>query len=261
MSGLAEFCQKAVWTAEVSIPGLRTVKRYAQDVLASVARKPFRSDFLGLRHFEPPKLILDVGAYRGQSILAFRALAPDAQIVGVEANPVLAKLLEYKLRSDVQIINAAISDRRERRSFYVPFYRDVCLDMLGAMDYNEAAGWANQRRYFFFDPKRIKVETHTIDCVTVDSLGLSPSLVKLTIQQHELTALRGATETIARCRPIIMSAWPQADVCDYLSQFGYRHYGYKNGYFVPRLRRYMGWFLLDEHEAAMMPRRIRSPHP
>lgn len=46
--------------------------------------------------------------------------------------------------------------------------------------------------------------------VTLDSLGLSPALIKWDIEGHEVRALRGARGTIMRCHPIMVievNAW------------------------------------------------------
>lgn len=43
----------------------------------------------------------------------------------------------------------------------------------------------------------------TLDCTTIDDLGISPSFMKLHLEGMELSALQGAAKTVARHRPII----------------------------------------------------------
>ena len=43
-----------------------------------------------------------------------------------------------------------------------------------------------------------------IKVITLDSLGLAPSLIKMDVEGHEVKALRGALLTILRCRPIMV---------------------------------------------------------
>ena len=43
-----------------------------------------------------------------------------------------------------------------------------------------------------------------VKVITLDSLGLSPALIKWDIEGHEVLALRGARGTIMRCRPIMV---------------------------------------------------------
>lgn len=42
-----------------------------------------------------------------------------------------------------------------------------------------------------------------VGVTTLDSFGLSPSLIKIDVEGHELAVLQGAVETIARCSPIL----------------------------------------------------------
>jgi FkbM family methyltransferase len=65
---------------------------------------------------------------------------------------------------------------------------------------------------------------------TIDSLGLEPDCIWLDIEGYELKALKGARETIERCRPVVcveekgLSAVygerPE-DLSNWLGQFGY----------------------------------------
>jgi FkbM family methyltransferase len=71
--------------------------------------------------------------------------------------------------------------------------------------------------------------------ITIDSLNLDTcDLIHLDIEGYELFALRGAAKTIARCKPTIILEsvdnnikfnYTDADVIDFLSQFGYKVVG------------------------------------
>src|SRR6266516_2032153 len=67
--------------------------------------------------------ILDCGAYIGVSVLYFKKLYTQAKIVAFEPNPDTFRLLELNIKqnnmSDVQLVNAALSDSIGEIDFYV----------------------------------------------------------------------------------------------------------------------------------------------
>jgi len=50
----------------------------------------------------------------------------------------------------------------------------------------------------------VRVDDDGIPVTTIDTLDLSPSLIWLDIEGHELEALKGAQRTLARCSPTII---------------------------------------------------------
>src|SRR5690606_11274694 len=60
-------------------------------------------------------------------------------------------------------------------------------------------------------------------CLAVDSLDL-PSrvrLIKMDVEGHEISALKGAEKLLQRDRPILIVEGDSAEVADYLQGFGY----------------------------------------
>jgi FkbM family methyltransferase len=58
---------------------------------------------------------------------------------------------------------------------------------------------------FFDDEYKAMSGLEEVDLITIDSLNLpSVGLIKLDIQGSELIALKGAAETIQRCRPVVL---------------------------------------------------------
>jgi FkbM family methyltransferase len=66
--------------------------------------------------------ILDCGSNYGTSIAYFKALYPDAKIIGIEPDPEIFKLLSSNIQKlqykDVQLINKAVSTSTESIDFY-----------------------------------------------------------------------------------------------------------------------------------------------
>jgi hypothetical protein len=79
-----------------------------------------------------------------------------------------------------------------------------------------------------------------VACKPLDYYGLEDvGFLKIDVEGHELAVLRGATETISRSYPsILVEAEDRhrpgtvADVCEYLSLFGYGRMILRNGQLV-----------------------------
>ncbi len=65
-----------------------------------------------------------------------------------------------------------------------------------------------------------------VPCVRIDGLGLNPDLIYLDVEGGERDALLGASETIARCRPVIgIEVKFGSEALDLLKGWGYREIG------------------------------------
>jgi FkbM family methyltransferase len=244
--------KKALRTAQVQFPALVEAKFAFHHHFFKSTGMLYKSDYGGLRHFDlAGKLLLDVGANRGQSIVAFKNAVKSPRIIAFEPNPRLAANLVERYRDDpdVSVLDLALCAVEREFTLHIPYYRDFMLDGLASLKLEEARDWPNAERFYFFNPRKVAIETCHVKGRPLDSLGLRPTLIKLHIQRSEIEALSGAEETLKASRPIIMSAWPWPALVDYLAERGYSYYGYVGGRFVPRHRSYMNWFLLDEHKA------------
>lgn len=61
-----------------------------------------------------------------------------------------------------------------------------------------------------------------IPAITVDSLGLSPSFIKIDVEGHEREVLEGAKETLLRSRPALLVEVIHSEVIPFLSELGYQ---------------------------------------
>jgi FkbM family methyltransferase len=247
--------KKIVRTVQVQFPALVEAKFAFHDAFFRSTGMLYKADYGGLRHFDlAGKLLLDIGANRGQSITAFKNAVKSPKIVAFEPNPRLAANLvkRYAHDSNVSIVESALCEREQDITLYMPYYNGFMLDGLASLKLDEARDWPNAERFYFFKPQNVAIETYNVKGRTLDSFGLRPSLIKLHIQRSEIEALRGATETL-KSRPIIMSAWPWPALVEFLAGRGYAYYAYINGSFVPNRRSYMNWFLLPEHQSQVAP--------
>lgn len=241
--------KKILRSTQVLFPGVVNAKFTIYDCIYRFGGRVFKQEFNGLRHFNfRGKLLLDVGANRGQSIAAFKNLAPGSRIIAFEPNRPLADHLARLYRSDptVRIEACGLSDEPGTLTLHIPSYRGFLFDGLATVE-PDVRNWFNRERFFFFNPRRVSVQQFAVPARTLDSYNLTPALIKLTAQRSEISILRGARETVQKHRPVILAAWPWDEEVSILRTYGYCAYGYDRGHFHRGTIREFTWFLLQEH--------------
>jgi FkbM family methyltransferase len=234
-----------------SIPGLAVVRFAAKDLAAPYFAKP---EFQGVSQLAIGSgLIVDIGANRGQSIEAFKRLAPASRIVAFEPEPRCAARLESRYRRDPRVTahGCALGAESGQLTFFVPKYGQWDCDGMSATNYKDATEWLRDPgRMLTFNEAKLSVKEHAVACRTLDSFGLAPRLVKLHAQGAEFDILKGSQMTIEQHRPALMLAFATTTVDTLLGGWHYRPYDYRNGYFAagiaPRPRTFT-WYLTDDH--------------
>lgn len=171
-------------------------------------------------------MALDVGGNWGQSIFALKRIAHPKLIVSFEPNPSLFDYLDGLFRDDplVNPIHAALSDDFGEMILYVPSYNGFIFDGLASLNREDAFNWLNAERMWRFDPKRIEIAEHKVKTITLDSLRLSPDIIKIDVQGHELAVVRGGIETIRRNRPAMIVEAPNRELVALLADCGLAAY-------------------------------------
>jgi FkbM family methyltransferase len=252
---LSAHLKKLMRSLQVYFPSFPDRKFAAHEWYFRNTRWLFKKDFAGLYSFSQSwrgKLLLDIGANRGQSIVAFQNVVPECNIVAFEANERLATRLVERYMNDakVSIEACALTSAVGSLKLYIPSYNGFLFDGLASIDRTQAAGWLSKERLYWFDSRKVSVEESEVPARTLDSYGLAPVFMKLSIQRAELEMLRGASETLAMHRPVILCAYPWPALTEYLAEHDYRPYAYMKGRFVPdRLGLEFTWFLRQEHYA------------
>jgi FkbM family methyltransferase len=148
------------------------------------------------RLLAPGSVVYDIGANYGLfGWQALRLVGPQGRVVFFEPNPAVAECLRANLDAN-QVQNAllvekAVSEGVGTVDLLVPPRRQSGLATIETGD-EAAQGW-----------RRCAVETTSVDCFRRES-GLAPTLLKLDVEGHELSVLRGAEETLQACHPVIM---------------------------------------------------------
>lgn len=245
-----------------SVPGLALARFALKDVAAVYSSKP---EFAGLKLLGiEGGLIVDIGANRGQSVAAFRRLAPLSRIFAFEPEPRSAARLLSRYQGDamVTVHACALAEQSKAMTLFIPTYGRWNCDGMAALDRREATEWLhNPGRMLWFNPGKLTVAEHIIECRTLDSLKLSPRLIKLHAQGAEFSILKGAEHTIRNHRPALMCAFPQMATTELLAGWGYAPHIYLDRRFKPGVAppdTTFTWYLADEHRRHL-PRNTHPP--
>jgi FkbM family methyltransferase len=154
-----------------------------------------------VRHLPADCTILDVGANAGQSAIEFARLRPDAKVISFEANPDnLADLAAVRRILGQRFVyhHVALSDRSGSGTLHVP-----------VMGKTPVPGEASLQPELFSEVeerlgKISRVIHYPVALRTLDSYNLTPHLVKIDVQGHELSVLRGMVHTLEQHRPVLI---------------------------------------------------------
>ena len=177
-----------------------------------------------------PKVIYDIGACVLHWTNEAKQVWPDAEIIPFEA----MKEVDFLYREagfKNYAVGCLISDKMEEVDFYENLEHPGGNSIF--KENPELSPLANE---LFPDNKKVKRWTNTLDeIVKLNNLPL-PDLIKMDIQGAELKALKGAVETIKRCKHLILELQhrdynfgaPKADeVIKYLGSVGFMLHGGK----------------------------------
>jgi FkbM family methyltransferase len=232
------------------VPGLAAARFAVKDLTAAYLTKP---EYRGVQKFPVANgLIVDVGANRGQSIAAFKKLAPRSNIVAFEPEPRSAQRLSLRYRRDptVAVHGCALSDSAGSMTLFIPTYGRWDCDGMAATNRGAATDWlSDPSRMLGYNGAKLTVTEHPIECRTLDSFNLEPLLVKLHAQGAEFAILRGSEQTIRQHKPALMCAFPSNAVTKLLADWGYQPHIYENEHFTPGLAKRsvtFTWYLTED---------------
>lgn len=239
------------------VPGAARFRFAFKDIAAQYVSKP---EFGGIvRLALGGGQIIDVGASRGQSIAAFRRLAPGCKVVAFEPEPRSAACLRRYFRGAEEIVlhDCALGCEAGQFTFFIPHYGMWDCDGMAATSLEEATLWLRDGgRMFRFNERLLSVKSYQVEYRTLDSFALSPILIKLHAQGAEIDILKGAVDTLCRSQPAIMCAFPTPAVTIFLRAMRYQPFRYQAGAFAPGFakgRETFTWFLKIGHLERIAP--------
>jgi FkbM family methyltransferase len=147
-----------------------------------------------------PGTLVDIGAHDGLLTLPFARL-PSSRVHAFEPLPSAHARLEAALRAEfgsvpphVVLHAAALGDRRGRIALTMPI-----------VDGAPQEQWASTAKdYRAHLSARVETTRFEVEMVALDDLGLCDvTAIKLDAEGAEYEILRGARETLLRCRPVL----------------------------------------------------------
>ena len=157
-------------------------------------------------------IALDIGANIGTFTYLLSKLAgPQGTVLAFEPIPHSFRSLQlactmYHWRN-VRLYNCAISDHIGEAAMELPRNFDGSINYYQC-SISEHASSDNLSR---------------VRLISVDSLHLARvDFMKIDVEGHELEALKGAQETLARCKPVILIEISNPETTSFLGRFGYK---------------------------------------
>lgn len=153
-----------------------------------------RRDAVDIRHLmardlEPDSNVIDVGANTGDMLRDMLAHAPRGSHWAVEPIPEMAERLNRAF-PQVRVFHGALSDRPGWRTFYL------------VPEHPAWSGFEKQDYPPGAHPRKIEVEVKRLDELVGPAAPCD--FVKIDVEGAELEVLRGARETLRRCRPVVL---------------------------------------------------------
>jgi FkbM family methyltransferase len=191
------------------------------------------ADFLGFGKLSTAsiKVILDIGANRGQSIASLRAIFPDAVVHAFEANPAFFELLEQLREHDplrIQVHRHGLGRGRAKLRFYIPWVGETpFLEESSTRLDHFGKPWVVEK---FKQRGALRLEETVVDILGGDELDLCPDIIKIDVEGAEHDVLIGLQRTIERFTPTLLvenSDWN--NVTPFLQGLGYSPYRWEIG--------------------------------
>lgn len=134
---------------------------------------------------------VDIGSHRGLFLFAFQKHAPRGRHIAVEPVPDLARRLREHFPK-VEVRAVALSETNGTTDFYIDRHEP---------GYSSLVAW--ERKNVQSDAfERIKVPIETLDGIVPRDRNID--LIKMDAMGAHVKILRGALQTIRRCRPVIV---------------------------------------------------------
>lgn len=179
--------------------------------------------------------IIDVGANRGQFSLECRVWKPDVPIVAFEPIPAMARVYRqvHGGCSHVELIESALGEANGTAELHVS--READSSSILPIGERQAALFPNTHEI-----GTLSVSVNRLDDYGERWQGRKDLLLKIDVQGFELSVLRGAVETLKKCRYVYVECSEvelydgqalRSDVSQFLRDSGFVENGVFNQHF------------------------------
>ncbi len=137
------------------------------------------------------KASIDIGANNGLYTYFLSKLS--THVYAFEPHKQLANFLDKATGDTVTVTNCALSDKAGEETFYIPMVK-------GQKSLNVASLDKETTDHCHKDVVEEVVKVVPLDSYNLENIGF----IKIDVEGHELAVMKGAVETLARCKPIIL---------------------------------------------------------
>lgn len=173
-------------------------------------------------------IIIDVGANDGISARSFRKLS-SKPILSFEANPQHIEDLKKLKKTDpnFEFHIKGLGSKADTLSLFIPKFKNKLLTNYASFSADHARNNLSEHMNIRKIENKVTFDERLVDVITLDSLNLQPSIIKIDVEGFEAEVLLGAINTIRETRPAIMVEYNSASVDgvdEILSPLGYHKY-------------------------------------
>ena len=189
----------------------------------------FEDDAYGVSHlkFDKKINIIDVGASDGIATKFFLKKLKVANILCFEPNKSYVKILKKMNYNNMRVYDYGIGEKDEKYKVYYPRYNffEKNFDLVTYTFYSKRE-LENQINLDFKFKKNIKIVKGEINLKKIRKLNFKISLIKIDVNGHELSVIRGLINIIKKDRPALIVETDKniKKIDNYLSKLNYDKY-------------------------------------
>jgi FkbM family methyltransferase len=164
------------------------------------------------------KVMVDIGANDGTSIAMMRQYYPRIRIYSYE--PLLKIPLRLKKLQDNGLLiwnHIALGESNGSIEIFTPVINGKKLDQFSST--SQKSLLANIEKYLDFEKESLQFVSQIVPIKTLDSYNLCPFFIKIDVEGHELSVLKGAKNTIDESQPIILLEINDSEMFDEILSF------------------------------------------
>ncbi|HJR74930.1 MAG TPA: FkbM family methyltransferase [Luteimonas sp.] len=158
----------------------------------------------------PGDVVFDLGANHGDHTRPLSAIVgAHGRVHAFEPNPALVPALK-RIGANVTVHEMAVSDHAGTARLHIP----DGLDSWASLD--DRRGILPEKKFTVHD-----VPVRALDAVP-ELARAHPCFVKMDVEGHELSALRGMESILKESRPIVVLESPNSEICHFFEKVEYR---------------------------------------
>lgn len=193
---LRQFIKNILLVIAPSIIKKRVFAHYQSLNWKSLSHSEFDAELLLLKFLvKPNSIFFDIGANKGEYAYYAEKLMDAKNIYLFEPEKKLNKQLKGIFKS-CHVFDIALSDTKGTHQFKIPVINGVIDNCLSSLEVNNKED--NETEAIIYE-----VKTDTLDNFTKEK-NVFPDLIKIDVEGHELSVLKGAENYIANHHPTLI---------------------------------------------------------